>query len=194
MTNENANTQPFPKRGLAMVLIAVAVLLGLWGIYALTQGDSDSTTTASETSTTSAPTTAAPASSAPAEQPAASPQEAQPAEATPAPAAPAPAPATGVVHVLNNSTESGLAADTANALRGRGEAVGIDGNLAGDLLTVPQNTVFFHPGHEQAARELADRVGAVAAPYNPAIGEARDETRHPQDLTLVLVGPIAAVN
>ena len=30
-----------PKRGLAMILIAVALLLALWGVYAMTKGDSD---------------------------------------------------------------------------------------------------------------------------------------------------------
>ncbi|WP_018297278.1 LytR C-terminal domain-containing protein [Corynebacterium lubricantis] len=34
-----AAASSFPFRGLAMVLITVAVLLGLWGVYALTQGD-----------------------------------------------------------------------------------------------------------------------------------------------------------
>ena len=32
-----------PLRGLAMVLIAVAVMLGLWALYSMTSGDDDST-------------------------------------------------------------------------------------------------------------------------------------------------------
>lgn len=53
-----------PLRGLAMVLIAVAVLLGLWGLYSLTQGGngSDSTEMAAESTESSA--------SAPAQSPA----------------------------------------------------------------------------------------------------------------------------
>ena len=34
-----------PLRGLAMVLIAVAVMLGLWALYSMTSGDDDSTVT-----------------------------------------------------------------------------------------------------------------------------------------------------
>ncbi|QQU84267.1 LytR C-terminal domain-containing protein [Corynebacterium riegelii] len=41
-----------PKRGLAMILIAVAALLLLWGIYALTQKSSDANTGAATTETT----------------------------------------------------------------------------------------------------------------------------------------------
>lgn len=44
-----------PLRGLAMVLIAVAVLLGLWGVYALTQtGDETTATNAGSTETAEA--------------------------------------------------------------------------------------------------------------------------------------------
>lgn len=43
----------FPVRGVAMVLIAVAVLLGLWGLYALTQsGDKDSSADSRDTAAT----------------------------------------------------------------------------------------------------------------------------------------------
>ncbi|MGP6174678.1 LytR C-terminal domain-containing protein [Corynebacterium sp. A21] len=59
MSNNNPETQKspatggLPLRGLAMVLIAVAVLLGLWGLYSLTQDGEDPTQTAE--STNSAP-------------------------------------------------------------------------------------------------------------------------------------------
>ncbi|MHA2789894.1 LytR C-terminal domain-containing protein [Corynebacterium sp. S7] len=41
----------FPFRGLAMVLITVAVLLGLWGVYALTQGDGSQNAASKQTTT-----------------------------------------------------------------------------------------------------------------------------------------------
>ena len=56
-----------PKRGLAMILIAVAALLALWGIWKLTQDDADDTDGAGEdaaaTSSTVIGTPAAPAAS-----------------------------------------------------------------------------------------------------------------------------------
>ena len=56
-----------PKRGLAMILIAVAALLALWGIWKLTQDDTDGTDGAGEgaapTSSTVIGTPAAPAAS-----------------------------------------------------------------------------------------------------------------------------------
>lgn len=43
----------FPYRGLAMILIAVAVALGLWALYALTQGgDSENTAASGDTDST----------------------------------------------------------------------------------------------------------------------------------------------
>lgn len=44
-----------PLRGFAMVLIAVAILLGLWGLYALTRDDSDPSTTTGANGTATAP-------------------------------------------------------------------------------------------------------------------------------------------
>ncbi|WP_293770319.1 LytR C-terminal domain-containing protein [uncultured Corynebacterium sp.] len=58
MTNETQETQPAPStlplRGLAMILIAVAVMLGLWALYAFTQDDG-ADTTASPAATQAAP-------------------------------------------------------------------------------------------------------------------------------------------
>lgn len=52
-----AAASSFPFRGLAMVLITVAVLLGLWGVYALTQGDGsqDAASDQNETSSQESP-------------------------------------------------------------------------------------------------------------------------------------------
>lgn len=55
-TEKSPATGGLPLRGFAMVLIAVAVLLGLWALYSLTQGgNDDSTDTAAETSVSDAP-------------------------------------------------------------------------------------------------------------------------------------------
>ncbi|AGF73483.1 putative secreted protein [Corynebacterium halotolerans YIM 70093 = DSM 44683] len=54
--NQDNQTSGLPLRGLAMVLIAVALLLGLWGLYALTQDDdSDPSTAADSNGTATAP-------------------------------------------------------------------------------------------------------------------------------------------
>jgi len=53
---ENQSSSGLPLRGLAMVLIAVAVLLAMWGLYASTQNSSDTADGAG--SATSADTTA----------------------------------------------------------------------------------------------------------------------------------------
>lgn len=67
-----------PKRGLAMILIAVAALLALWGIWKLTQDDADDTDGAGEdataTSSTVIGTPAAPAAS-PSQDPNAQPSQ-----------------------------------------------------------------------------------------------------------------------
>ncbi len=61
MTDVNTENQTspagggLPLRGLAMVLIAVALLLGLWGLYALTRDDADTTTATGGNGTATAP-------------------------------------------------------------------------------------------------------------------------------------------
>lgn len=137
-----------PKRGLAMILIAVAALLALWGIWKLTQDDNDGTgDDATPTSSTVIGTPAAPAAqpSQPSQDPnaqatatvtdtvraddqAAQDPNAQPdqgAEGQPAPA-PAPAPAgttldaaSAQVYVYNNSGVPDLASRTADQLKGQ---------------------------------------------------------------------------
>ena len=139
-----------PKRGLAMILIAVAALLLLWGIYALTQKSSDANTGTATTETTAAdspdgtnsalpptpetvPTNANPA------DPNAEGQENDPADpSAPAdPNAPEPAPApndggpaitaqNAQVFVYNNSIVSGWAAETMAKLDGNFQVVNTD--------------------------------------------------------------------
>ena len=134
-----------PKRGLAMILIAVAALLALWGIWKLTQDDNDGAgEDAAPTSSTVIGTPAAPAAS-PSQDPNAratatvtdtvradeqdaqdpNAQPDQGAEGQPAPA-PAPAPggatldaASAQVYVYNNSGVPDLASRTADQLKGQ---------------------------------------------------------------------------
>ena len=95
------------------------------------------------------------------------------------------------VNVLNNSTVPDLAARLSDELKGQGTEVGSVGNLPGEVLQVPENTVFFQPGNadaEKRARELADRVGGVAREYDQALP---DDTAGANDLTLVLATDVA---
>lgn len=232
MTNVNPENQPaatesepgtegtegtasgLPLRGLAMVLIAVAVLLAMWGLYATTQ-DNDSTGTAAQV-TTEAPATApregeTTAAEAP-EQGAAqeettdeeaaaedtrdeqSPEEEVREEkreerAQPTPRGGGAAAEPQRLHVLNNSLVPNLAADVAGTLDGEGYQLGEVGNLS--ELILPETTVFFQPGNadaEKRARELADRVRGVAREYDPALPEGTDGRN---DLTLVLIDQVA---
>lgn len=211
MTNVNPENQSttasdtgsgLPLRGLAMVLIAVAVLLAMWGLYSTTQNSGDSAETAAPETTTAAPaTTAAPRESAVADSPeetTATTAAAENTETTEAPAsepAPAPAPAPagaeepGRLNVINNSVVPNLAADVADRLRADGFDVGEVGNMADHIL--PETTVFFQPGNADAetrARELAERVGGVARAYEGFLPENTDGRN---DLTLVLVNQVA---
>lgn len=210
------DTEPraIPKRGLAMVLIAVAVLLGLWGLYSLTQGDKDVTNTADNPTPTQeaqpAPSTQ-PTGDAPASQPGVSPsgnpsenpsenrsenrapgegRDGETRETGRAPIGPGETMTAEneTINVYNNSTVAGLAADVSDTLREKGTNVGEVGNLPNEVLE--QNTVFFDPntpGAEERARVLADRVGGVA---RANIDSLPAEARNPGSITLVVVEPV----
>lgn len=203
---DDAEPRAIPKRGLAMVLIAVAVLLGLWGLYSLTQGDKDVTNTADNPSPTqeaqpapgTQPTGDAPASQ-PGDNPSGNPSEnrapgegrdGEASESGRAPIAPGETMTAEneTINVYNNSTVSGLAADVSDTLRGQGTNVGEVGNLPNEVLE--QNTVFFDPntpGAEERARVLADRVGGVA---RANIDSLPAGARNPGSITLVVVEPV----
>lgn len=177
--------QNLPLRGLAMVLIAVAALLALWAIYSMSRTEAANNAASSTTSVTSsaAPASAAPQSPAPAQpSPAEQPKPAESSAAQP-PAAPM---EEATIHVLNNSTQQGLAAQVAEKLTSNPKYhTGEVGNLANTIL--PENTVFFNPGDtaaEHEARELATRIGGVARERIP---ELPQETAGPHSLVVVLV-------
>ncbi|MHD0177137.1 LytR C-terminal domain-containing protein [Corynebacterium diphtheriae] len=165
-----------PLRGIAMILIAVALMLGAWGVYSVTSDNSSSTpkTSTAETPEQTPAEKSAPQAPAVSDTPAASDapgESAAPAEKTPAdkPAADKPAAERPVpVRVLNNSTVQGLAAQVADTLRSHGIDVVEVGNLPDAV--VPQTTVFYPAGHQAQAQKIADQLHAVIAQHdNPDI-------------------------
>ncbi|CAB0667113.1 hypothetical protein CIP107562_02120 [Corynebacterium diphtheriae] len=163
-----------------MILIAVALMLGAWGVYSVTSDNSSSAPKTSTTETSeqtpaekSAPQapavsdtpatsdapgeSAAPAEKAPADKPADKPAADKPAAERPVP-----------VRVLNNSTVQGLAAQVADTLRSHGIDVVEVGNLPDAV--VPETTVFYPAGHQAQAQKIADQLHAVIAQHdNPDI-------------------------
>ncbi|AKK06995.1 LytR cell envelope-related transcriptional attenuator [Corynebacterium mustelae] len=193
MTDNNKPAQqPLPLRGVAMILIAVAVLLAGWGIYTAVSG------LGGDSEQQAAPAAATSKSTAPAaqkQQPKTQPEQPMPQETpqdTPS-AAPQDTPQQQpqqpqqpagnqpiTVHVLNNSTVQGLAARAGDRLDNAGYTIGHVGNYSDTV--VPQNTVYFSDNEAQA-RELAAEIGGVAVP-RPANLPA--ETQGPSSLVVVL--------
>lgn len=176
-----------------MVLIAVAVMLGMWGLYKLTSEDSSDT--ASQTGASEAATLPAPAEGEPGAQGGKPGSAAQQAPGESAQASdPAAAGAAGEgenaadrdgydgaqgeaakrapkdipVNVFNNSGRAGYADEESTKLKDRGFKVGEVGNLPGDVLTVPHTMVFYPAGDKDAealARQTAaEFYGATAVP------------------------------
>ncbi|CAB0710740.1 hypothetical protein FRC0032_01955 [Corynebacterium diphtheriae] len=158
-----------------MILIAVALMLGAWGVYSVTSDNSSSApkTSTAETSEQTPAEKSAPQAPAVSDTPATSDapgESAAPAEKAPAdkpadkPAAERPVP----VRVLNNSTVQGLAAQVADTLRSHGIDVVEVGNLPDAV--VPQTTVFYPAGHQAQAQKIADQLHAAIAQHdNPDI-------------------------
>lgn len=158
-----------------MILIAVALMLGAWGVYSVTSDNSSSApkTSTAETSEQTPVEKSAPQAPAASDTPAPSDapgESAAPAEKAPAdkpadkPAADRPVP----VRVLNNSTVQGLAAQVADTLRSHGIDVVEVGNLPDAV--VPETTVFYPAGHQAQAQKIADQLHAAIAQHdNPDI-------------------------
>lgn len=206
----------FPKRGVAMILLAVAALLLLWGIYAMNRGDGQDEaapgTTEATVATTAQATTAISASASPSEQ--AKPEETQATEQQPAPAnkpagqeqpAPAPAPAglargQAQVYVYNNSGVPDLANRTAGDLATQYNVANRSNDAA--VMNMPEQTygafpqtfVFFNPntpGADAIAAELAQRIGGTPrattdVPANTSL--PREAVEKPEAITVVLAG------
>ena len=201
-----------PLRGVAMILISVALLLAMWGIYSMTGGKSAKVHNAA--STDSAAASVAPAQpAAPAGPATSAPGVPAPSSGAPAPAS-APAPAGAVASgAAAPGAPSGATAGTAGAAgastsAGDKSAVTVhvlnnstiqglaakakeqltrQGYRVGQVgnysrSVVPQNTVYY-TDNEQQARELAEKVGGVAQ-QRPA--DLPAETAGPGSLVVVL--------
>lgn len=191
-------------RGLAMILIAVAVLLAAWALWSMQGKDDTSTTSAGQTQSTetNAGTIAESSGSSDSEQASAEPGTSEETSAEQQPAADGEAGVAAggaslangnstpvnTLYVLNNSTVPQLAARVADSLSGDYQKVE-SGNLPDTI--IPQNTVYFTAGNteaEKAARELADRVSGVAMERSDALPT---ETEGKDALVLVLVQDVA---
>ena len=201
---KKAQASGLPVRGLAMILIAVAVLLAAWALWSLSSdNDPDSAATGTDTiqsqdeGTQNASNDGGASggsdvdgasgegasgenaeAEAPREEDGARDVEAAENEDTPAAQPPARPAAEGTpvttLHVLNNSTVTQLAARVADSLNGDYEKVE-SGNLAD--VAIPQNTVYFtkdNPDAEKEARKLADRVGGIAMERSNILPEETD--------------------
>jgi len=195
-----------------MILISVALLLAMWGIYSMTGGKSAKVHNAA--STDSAAASVAPAQpAAPAGPVTSAPGVPAPSSGAPAPAS-APAPAGAVASgAVAPGAPSGATAGTAGAAgastsAGDKSAVTVhvlnnstiqglaakakeqltrQGYRVGQVgnysrSVVPQNTVYY-TDNEQQARELAEKVGGVAQ-QRPA--DLPAETAGPGSLVVVL--------
>lgn len=201
-----------PLRGVAMILISVALLLAMWGIYSMTGGKSAKVHNAASTDSaaasvapaqpaapagpvTSAPGVPAPSSGAPAPASAPAPAGAV-ASGAAAPGAPSGATA-GIAGAAGASTSAGdksavtvhvLNNSTIQGLAAKAkEQLTRQGYRVGQVgnysrSVVPQNTVYY-TDNEQQARELAEKVGGVAQ-QRPA--DLPAETAGPGSLVVVL--------
>ena len=215
---EAAPAAAFPKRGVAMILLAVAALLLLWGIYAMNKGDgnqdaaapgSTEATTAQATQATQATTAiSAPANSSEQAQPSEQEKPAEEAKPTEKPAEqeqPAPAPAglarePAQVYVYNNSGIPDLANRTAGDLAAQYNVANRSNDAAAMNMpeqtygAFPQTFVFFNPntpGADAVAAELAQRIGGTprATTDVPAnTSLPREAVEKPEAITVVLAG------
>ncbi|MDO4686949.1 MAG: LytR C-terminal domain-containing protein [Corynebacterium sp.] len=177
-----------PLRGLAMILLAIAVLFIAWGIFMLSQGSgTPETKTQAAQVSPAASSPAAPQSQAQEqetkkeEQPKNSEEASDTSEAASGNSA-----STGAagneaqaakerVHILNNSTVQGLGQRVADDVREQKFEVGEIGNHSES--TFATSGVYFTSGksnEEKTARALADALGLTAAPRGPELERAPD--------------------
>ena len=200
-----------PLRGVAMILISVALLLAMWGIYSMTGGKSAKVHNAASTDSAAASAVSI-QPAAPAGPVTSAPGVPAPSSGAPAPAsAPAGAPASGAAAPgASGGTGTAGAAGAAGASKSAGDKSAVTVHVlnnstiqglaakAKEQLTsqgyrvgqvgnysrsvVPQNTVYY-TDNEQQARELAEKVGGVAQ-QRPA--DLPAETAGPGSLVVVL--------
>ena len=188
LSQEQAAQAPgLPLRGFAMILIAVAVLLIIWGAFSL-MGDKDEVAggeggvvNSQEQPQKQQPANPPAAPSSPAEEPAdkladksAEKPDDKPAEK------PDDKPAEVVrgethVTVLNNSPIQGLAGTTADQLKGEQWQATSVGNLPDSAYTFRESAVFYPAGDptaKAAAEQIARQLGITAQERTGAIDEA----------------------
>ena len=202
-----------PLRGVAMILISVALLLAMWGIYSMTGGKSAKVNNAA--STDSAAASVAPAQPATPAGPATSaPGVPAPSSEAPAPAsAPAGAPASGAAAPGASGgagTAGAGAAGAAGASTSAGDKLAVTvhvlnnstiqglaakakeqltrqgyrvGQVGNYSRSVVPQNTVYYTDNEQQARELAEKVGGVAQ-QRPA--DLPAETAGPGSLVVVL--------
>ena len=202
-----------PLRGVAMILISVALLLAMWGIYSMTGGKSAKVNNAA--STDSAAASVAPAQPATPAGPATSaPGVPAPSSEAPAPAsAPAGAPASGAAAPGASGgagTAGAGAAGAAGASTSAGDKSAVTvhvlnnstiqglaakakeqltrqgyrvGQVGNYSRSVVPQNTVYYTDNEQQARELAEKVGGVAQ-QRPA--DLPAETAGPGSLVVVL--------
>lgn len=202
-----------PLRGVAMILISVALLLAMWGIYSMTGGKSAKVNNAA--STDSAAASVAPAQPATPAGPATSaPGVPVPSSEAPAPAsAPAGAPASGAAAPGASGgagTAGAGAAGAAGASKSAGDKSAVTvhvlnnstiqglaakakeqltsqgyrvGQVGNYSRSVVPQNTVYYTDNEQQARELAEKVGGVAQ-QRPA--DLPAETAGPGSLVVVL--------
>ncbi|MEO5304884.1 MULTISPECIES: LytR C-terminal domain-containing protein [Corynebacterium] len=204
-----APASKLPLRGLAMVLIAVAVMLGMWALYAMTSDKSEDTAQnapAGNDAVVSGPATggaegdgAAGGASGEADKNKDAAENERPADADADSENAAEAGAehgenteAGAnagnsdraqaeipVNVFNNSGRANFAADEAERLKSQHFHIAEVGNISGDVLVAPKTTVYFPEG-DAAAESLAKEV---AAQYYGANVPAEAIAPYPAELT-----------
>ena len=176
MSNPNPPSGGPPLRALAMVLIALAIVFAGLGAMSLSSSESSGEDVSAEEQSTQEHSTQEQSSESPSSE---SQTQGQPttAAATTPQAAPPPT-TTGAdkavpVRVLNNSTVSGLAAQTANQLTAEGWDIAETGNYPGGV--VPATTVYYgdSPDEQAAAQQIAGTLGVSAQPRFSGIASSQ---------------------
>lgn len=179
MTTPNPESSGPPLRAIAMVLIALAILFAGLGAASLGGSDSDestpvASTTAASTNTATATSAAAPTTR---DTPAASAAPTSAATTTTSTAGAATASGqvdkSVPVRVFNNSTVSGLAAQTANELTSTGWNISETGNYSYGLIQT--TTVYYradNAAEKRAAGAVAAELGVKAEPRFEGITSA----------------------
>ncbi|WP_327110596.1 LytR C-terminal domain-containing protein [Nocardia sp. NBC_01730] len=170
MSYPNPTSGGPPLRALAMVLIALAIVFAGLGAMSLSNsetGDTDASATSPSATSSAAAAPQVPAGTTTPKTNAAPTS----AGATTTPSSTA-AGHSVPVRVLNNSMVAGLAAKTASQLSANGWTIAETGNYPGT--NIAKTTVYYgtSPGDREAARAIADEIGADVAPKSSGIGDS----------------------